>query len=221
MNKKYLPFIGVIVLAVLFVGVVFVIRKINQPAADTSLEQVDESVPDLTQDQWPTVALIPSSDGHTLDLKINNIKVPGASAVEYLLEWTANNTGTATTQGTSGTAQLSGQTSVERNDLLLGSESSGKKRFDKGVENGKLTLRFRDANGKLLGKVQTDWHMQTGTKTLTSVDKSFTYTLSSMPTNDVWFITINPFATPDPSTVVVYKSPWAIYASDGKPHAGS
>lgn len=218
--KKYLPFIAVIVLAILFVGGVFIVRKINQPAASDDGSSVDAGVPDLPQDQWPTLSLVSDADGHNLTLSIKNIKVASATSLDYVLEWTANNTGTPTTQGTSGSIQLNGQTTIQRSDLLLGSESSGKKRYDKGVENGKLTLRFRDGNGKLLGKVATDFHLQNGTNTLTSVDGSFKYTLAKAA-NDVWFVTIKPFGTPDPASVVTYSNGWAIYASDGKPHAGN
>lgn len=218
--KKYLPYIVVLVFAILFVGVVFIIRKINQPVTQDVNQTVDQAIPDLPQNELPTLALIPSVDGHSLTLKILSIKVPSAVSMDYELTWTANNTGAPSTQGTSGTVQLNGQTNVERDNLLLGSESSGKKRYDKGVEDGGLTLRFRDSNGKLLGKVTTDWHLQTGTTTLTSVDSSFKYILSK-PADGVWFITIKSFGVPDPATVVTFSSGWAIYASDGLSHAGN
>ncbi len=210
--KKYLPFIIVGVVAVLAIGGVLILHKVNLPVATDNTQQEGAAVPDLPQDQRPTVALIPSTDGHTLMLRILNIKVPSAISMDYELTWTANNTGTASTQGTSGTIQLNGQMTIERSNLLLGSESSGKKRYDKGVENGKLTLRFRDSNGKLLGKVSSDWHLQTETTTLTSVDGSFKYTLPK-PATGIWFITIMPFGTPDPASVVTFSSGWAIYAS--------
>jgi hypothetical protein len=218
--KKYLPFIVVIIIAFVVVGGIFIVKKINQPVGTEDMQQEDAAVPDLPQDQWPTVTLIPSSDGHTLLLRLNNIKVTGAKSMDYELIWTANNTGTPTNQGTSGTIQLNGQTTIEKSDLLLGSESSGKRRYDKGVENGKLTIRFRDGSGKLLGKVASDFHLQTATANLSSVDGSFKYTLKSVPTG-VWFITIKPFGTPDTNKVVVFQNGWAIYSSDGKLHTGS
>ena len=216
-TKKYLPFIGLLVLVIVFLGGVFVIRKINQPVVSNIEEE--ESVPDLTEDQWPVVALIPGSDGHTLTLKVMDIKVKDAKSMDYELLYKADNGQGLVTQGVPGSIQLNGQTTIERSDILLGSESSGKKRYDKGVENGTLTLRFRNGSGKLLGKVASDWHLQTGTTTLTSVNGEFKYVLSKAATG-VWFITIKPFGTPKTSDVVVFSNGWAIYASDGKAYPG-
>lgn len=215
--KKLLPVI-VIILIIAVVGGIFLAKKINQPATDNTTEE--EAVPDLPQSEWPIVYLIPSSDGHTLTLKVNDIKVPDAKTMDYEILYKANNGEGQITQGVPGTIKLNGQTTIERSDILLGSESSGKRRYDKGVENGQLTLRFRNSSGKLLGKVASDWHLQTGTANLSSVDGSFKYTLTSTPTG-VWFITIKPFGTPKTSDVVVYKDGWTIFASDGKPHAGN
>lgn len=216
--KKYLPFVLVIVLAILFVGGIFIIHKVNQPVAiDNS--QDDASVPELPDNEKPIAGLIPTSDGHYLTLTVDSIKVPNANSMDYDLLWKANNSGTVTPQGTSSTVQLAGQTSFKK-DLLLGSESNGKFRYDKGVETGTLTLRFRDGNGKLLGKVATDFHLQTGTTTLSSVDGSFKYTLSKSATG-VYFVTMQTFGTPDTSKVVVFQKGFAIYASDKLPHAGT
>lgn len=219
--KKYLPFILVIVVAVVFVGGVFLIRKINQPVATDNSSQNDSAVPDLPASERPITALIPSSDGHYLSLKVKGINVPGAISMDYELLYKANNGVAVTTQGVPGTVQLNGQTNVNKDSILLGSESSGKIRFDKGVETGTLTLRFRDGSGKLLGKVMTDFHLQNGTTQLSSVDGSFKYTLNVLPDSTVWFVTMQPFGTPDSSSVVVFQNGWAVYASDGLPHAGN
>ncbi len=216
--KKYFPFILVIIIAVLVVGGVFIVRKINQPVSD-NIQQEDQSIPDLPEDQRPILALVPTSDGHYLGLKIEEInKVKDISSMDYELTWKANNAGNLTTQGTSGTVKISGQSSYNK-DLLLGSESSGKFRYDQGVENGTVTLRFRNSSGKLLGKINTDFHLQTNTLNLSSVDGSFKYTLSKS-VSGVWFITMKSFGKPNSTSVVTYSNGWAIFASDGKPHEG-
>lgn len=217
-TKKYLPLIAVIILAFLFVAGVFIIRKINEPVNQNAQES-DQSVPDLPQNERPTAELIPSSDGHYLSLKVTSINVPAASSMDYELLYKANNGVAVTTEGVPGSVQLNGQTGISRDNILLGSESSGKVRYDKGVENGTLTLRFRDAGGKLLGKVSTDWHLQTGTLTLASVDGSFKYTLTTSA-DGVWFITMQTFGAPNPKDVVVFSNGWAVFASDGLPHPG-
>jgi hypothetical protein len=216
-TKKYLPFIIVIIVAILLVAGIFVVKKINQPAVDDTQQQ-DAAVPDLPEDQRPIAALVPKSDGHYLTLKVDGIKVPNANSMDYELLYKANNGTTMTTQGVPGTIALAGQTSITR-DLLLGSESSGKFRYDKDVETGTLALRFRDSNGKLLGKVMTDWHLQNETMNLSSVDGSFKYILTKSAPG-VFFVTMQSFGTPNSKNVVTYSKSYAIYASDGLPHDG-
>jgi hypothetical protein len=215
-SKKYLPFIVVIVLAVVVVGGIFIAKSRNLASNNTDDMQ---NVPDLPADQRPTLGLVPTDDGHYLNLFVDNIKVPGAESMDYELLWKATNeSGVQTTQGTSSTVQLKGQTSYT-DKLLLGSESSGKFRYDKDVSQGTLTLRFRNSTGKLLGKVATDFHLQTDTTSLASVDGSFKYNLDKSATG-VWFVTMQSFGQPKPDNLVIFSNGWAIYSSDGKPHSG-
>ncbi len=210
------PVIIILLVVILFIAGVFIIRRNN---AGTSIDQEEtQNVPDLPVEQRPIAMLIPKSDGHWLTLKVEGIKVPSAVSMDYELLYKANNGQAVTTQGVPGTVQLNGQTSISR-DLLLGSESSGKFRYDKDVENGTLTIRFRDGSGKLLGKVMTDWHLQTGATVLTSVDGSFKYTLDKAATG-VWFVTMKSFGNAVGANVVVYSNGWAIFSSDGLTHTG-
>jgi hypothetical protein len=149
-------------------------------------------------------------------MRIENLgKVQGAASIDYELLYKVTN---GTTQGVPGNIPLKGESSLER-DLLLGSESSGKFRYDAGVETGTLTLRFRNDKGKLIGKVSTDFHLQNGTVTLTSVDNKFKYVLDK-PASKVWFVTMQTFGPADKTNLVVEQAPYAIYSSDGLPHTG-
>src|SRR5260221_7557137 len=98
--KKYLPFILVVVAATVLVGGFLIVKKITQPVS-TDMSQDDGSVADFPQDQKPVAALVPTSDGHYLTLKVDGIKVPNATSMDYDLLWKANNSGTLTPQGTS------------------------------------------------------------------------------------------------------------------------
>ena len=163
--KKYLPFIllGVGILVVVLVYF-FVIKG---KSADIGEQVEDAVVAEIPQDKRPSAALIPSMDGHWLKMKIESIKLDAAT-MDYELLYKI---GDGRTQGVPGTIKLAGQTSIERN-LLLGSESSGKYRYDDGVEGGTLTLRFRDSKGKLLGRLSTDWK-------LAELGKNFTVTMNT------------------------------------------
>ncbi len=218
--KKFLPLILIGAgLIILLVAIFFIAR--GKKSGTVSPAQEEASVPDLPQAEWPVVMLIPTSnpqvkgsDGHWLDFKVQKINVTGAVSMDYELVYGTTDGGQ---QGVPGTVKLDG-TDIDR-PLLMGSESSGKYRYDAGVEQGTMTLKFRDASGKLIGKLVTDFHLQSGVTTLTSVDGKFTYELNGIA-KGVFFVTMTTFQQPDPSTYVVWQNGYGVFASDGKTHAG-
>lgn len=215
--KKYLPLILLGAGLLIIIVVVFLLIKNSKKTQGTE----EETTAEIPQSQWPVVSLAPTSDpkvpnsmGHFLDFKVEKIKIPGAATMDYELIYS---TTTGGQQGVPGTVKLDGS-DIDRL-LLLGSESSGKFRFDEGVERGTMTIRFRNSNGKLLGKLATDFHLQSGTIDLTSVDGKFAYKLDKLA-KGVFFVTMKTFAEPDASMIVVWKDGYGIFASDSKPHAG-
>lgn len=209
--KKYLPLILIGVGVLVLVGAFLFIKKSSGKAPATE----EEAVKELPIDQRPVISLIPSADGHWLDLKIDQIRVPKAETLDYELIYSTNNGGQ---QGVPGTVSISGQTSLERN-LLLGSESSGKFRYDTGVDHGTMTVRFRDGGGKLLGKIATDFHLQSETTALSSMDGKFSYSLDKVA-KGVFFVTMQTYATSSPSGVATFSNGYAVFASDGKTYSG-
>lgn len=176
--KKYLPFI-LLGIGVLVVGLTFFFINKNKSAGITEEEEVAAEIP---VDQRPYAALIPSMDGHWLKMKIEDIKVSGASSMDYELLYKVSD---GRTQGIPGTIQLNGQTSIERN-LLLGSESSGKFRYDEGVQTGTLTLKFRNDKGKLLGKLSTEWK-------LSKLGKNYVITMDTFSKGEKTFTSSSDF----------------------------
>lgn len=218
--KKYLPVIlvGIGVLIVAIAG--FIIIK-TMKTVSTSTTSQDTNIPILPQSQWPVVTITPTEDstvpnslGHFLDFQVQKINVPGAATMDYLLVYTTSDGGQ---QGAPGTVKLTGG-DVERK-LLLGSASSGKYRFDAGVSTGTMTITFRDGNGKSMGKLVTDFHLQFGDTVLTSVDGKFTYTLDKAA-KGVYFVTMPTFVQPAPTMYVAWSNGYGVFASDGKPHTG-
>ena len=151
--KKFLPLILIGSGIILLLVVVFFIAK-GMKSGTSPVSQDEASVAEIPLDQRPIVSLTPSSDGHWLDFKVQSIKVKGAASMDYELLYT---TGTGIQQGVPGTVKLDGN-DVDRN-LLLGSESSGKFRYDEGVKEGTMTIKFRDGKGKLLGKLSTTFSL--------------------------------------------------------------
>lgn len=217
--KKYLPIIaGVLIVVVVIVG--FVIKGKNKSPANTSNED-NSNVPALSEAEWPAISLTPTDNpgvsgsmGHWLDFKVEKINIPGAASMDYLLVYSTSDGGQ---QGVPGSIKLTG-TDVEKK-FLLGSESSGKFKYDAGVEQGTITITFRDQNGKMLGKLSDDFHLQTGVTELTSLDGVFKYTLDKAA-KGVYFVTMKTYLEPATSSVV-WQNGYGIFASDGKAHAGT
>ncbi|EKE12207.1 MAG: hypothetical protein ACD_13C00254G0004 [uncultured bacterium] len=216
--KKYLPIIaGVLIVAVVIVGFVIKGKSGNGEDGDEDIS----NVPVLSEDQWPAISLTPTnkpgvsgSEGHWLDFKVEKINVSGAASMDYLLVY---NTSDGGQQGVPGKVELTGG-SIERM-LLLGSESSGKFRYDAGVDQGTMTITFRNDDGKMLGKLTTDFHLQSGVTELTSIDGLFKYTLDKVAKN-VYFVTMKTYAEPEAASVI-WQNGYGVFASDGEKHPGT
>ncbi len=211
MIKKYLPWILVGAGVLVLVGAFLFVKN----SRNKTPQEEEETAKEIPVAERPAVSLLPSADGHWLKLKIEQIKVKGAASLDYELLYSLPD---GRTQGVPGTVKLDGSDVIR--DLLLGSESSGKFRYDEGVEKGTMTLRFRDSKGKLLGKLATEFHMQSNTKILTSTDGKFTYELDKIA-KGVFFVTMQTFAEPNPSSYIAWKDGYGTFASDGKAHAGT
>ena len=150
MKKLPLVLLGIGVLVVVIAGIMIAKSMSGGDSSQTMEEEA--SVPELPADQRPFTSLTPTPDGHYLTLNVKGIKVKDAASLDYELIYT---TGIGIQQGVPGTAKLDGG-DIERK-MLLGSESSGKFRYDEGVKGGTLTLRFRNSKGRLIGKLSTEF----------------------------------------------------------------
>ncbi len=210
--KKYLPlillFAGIIILVVAFVFVKGRKEKgVELPEEETALLEIPIA-------ERPVVSLTPTSDGHYLNLKVKKITFE-AFNLEYMLLYDVPG---GAQQGVPGTVPLQGFNEVEV-ELLLGTESSGKFRYDDGVENGTLTLRFRNDKGQLLVKFETDFHLQTSTDLLTSPDVVFKYELTEE--NKEFFVTMGSIGLPDVFEGEIDSGPYGIFTSSSKKVPGS
>ena len=169
--KKYLPFIVLFVGLVSLVGVILIVK--SRSSAPETVVQEETTVAEIPDNQKPYASLTPTKDGHWLKLNVEGLdRMVVAKSLDYELLYKVSD---GRTQGVPGTVTLKGDKSITR-DLLLGSESSGKFRYDVGVDKGTLTLRLRDDKGKLLGKLSTD------------------FTLSNA--SGVYLVTMDHFGTP-------------------------
>lgn len=202
--RKYWPLVLLIV-GVLVVGLVWFL--VIRGRGEKAIIEEEEMVADIPLDRRPVVALIPRVDGHWLDLIIEDIKVEAASLDYEVLYQTA----TGITQGVPGMVKLEGESKIER-EILLGSESSGKFRYDEGVKEGTLTIKFRDEKGKLVGKLVTDWSLGTGGKELTSIDGKLTF--KAQAGGDEYFVIMESFGMFGVSREDVKGGPYGVFCSD-------
>ena len=206
-KKKVLLFLVVLIVAL----PLFFFLLIRRPSVSVDVE---ENSPELPFDQRPFTQLIPSKDGHYLKMIVSNFNVPGAYSMDYELYY---DTAEGITQGVPGKVKLNGLEKIER-ELLLGSESSGKFRYDQGVDDGTLTLRFRDNNGKLIGKISGQWSLSKGGLKLSSLDGRFTYTLENK--SDNFFVVMPTFGIPESFPAQISTGPYGVFASTPGPYKG-
>ena len=105
--KKYLPFIflgvGILILVLVFV---FIRSKKSADVTDDNGTLVELAFSDR-----PFASLTPTTDGHYLNLKIEKIKVPKATSMDYELLYSLPD---GRAQGVPGTADLKNQSTFER-----------------------------------------------------------------------------------------------------------
>lgn len=210
--KKYLP------LVLLVVGIAAVILIIvavfGKKETQVDIPEEKKIVTVIPRDKRPFVSLTPTSDGHRLSLVITNILVD-ADSMDYEFLYT---TGEGRLEGSSDTINdLEGQETIER-EFLFGTESSGNYKYDEGVEEGSLSLKFR-VDGKLVGKLSTKFHLQSKEPTLTSLDEKFTYELTNNPSG--YFVTMETFGVLDDPPSEFVSGPYGIFTSSSKSQSGT
>jgi len=212
--KKLLPVILLLFGIIVAAGVFFLMKGKNTKTQDTQDVDVEDAVTEVPLDRRPIVSLTPTSDGHYLKLEIKKIVVD-AVTLDYELTYKVPD---GRTQGVPGTVKLTTKDDILK-ELLLGSESSGKFRYDEGVEVGQLVLRFRDANGKLVAKFSTDFNLVAPGKEIVSFDGNFKLTMSK-PTTKTYFVVMDTLGYPGDTKLADSSKLYGLFSSDNKRYAG-
>ncbi len=134
---------GIIVLILLIAGAMYFVSS-GKKVAPVEEEDIPK----------PTVALPTVTDSVQVDLKTKSgnqavvlsiSDIPSQTqSVEYEITYT---TAAGLPRGVLGKIQLSGENKVTRDDIVLGTCSSGKCVYDTGVKEVRLTLRFNAPGG--------------------------------------------------------------------------
>jgi len=203
--KKFLPIIlfvlGIVVLGLVYFFVIKAPKKSN-------VEEDTDTLIEVPLSDRPVVSLTPTTDGHWLNLKIDKIKISGAYSMDYELLY---NLPDGRTQGVPGSITLNGQSLIERK-LLLGSESSGKFRYDEGVKEGTITIRFRNDKGKLIARFTTKFALLSNTKEPESVDQKFSVVLEKSVKG--FMVLMETFGIPASAPSDIKSGPYGIFYSE-------
>lgn len=201
--KKFLPLILLLLGIVVVVGAYFFVIRSKKKG---DITEDETSLIEVSLSDRPITSLTPSDDGHWLTLLVEKITIDAAS-LDYELLYKLPD---GRTQGVPGSITLKGEDEIER-ELLLGSESSGKFRYDEGVEKGTLTLRFRNEKGKLIAKFSTEFALLSGISELASVDNDFTVSLNRRSSE--YFVVMETFGVPKVPTSDVASGPYGVFSS--------
>jgi len=201
--KKKLTIILIIVAVLLVVGGIFLIKAKNKNQNLSENQQEQKKTLETPLEDRPYVVLIPRADGKEFTLEISRIK--NAKTIEYELVYESQ----GLSRGVIGSVELSsGETEVSRK-LLLGTCSRDVCKYDEGVEQGNLTLRFRGTEGTR--KFETTFHLQQGGKELTSMDNNFK--LVGKFAAGTFYITMPTIGLPEKVEGKVVGGPYGIFTA--------
>lgn len=201
--KKYLPVIIIVVVALLLViGGFWFWRSRRAGEAEPGLEPEGVLI-ETTLEERPFITLTPSSDGHWLTIDVTRIQ--NADSLEYELLY---NTESGATQGSINSVELKGETTYSKR-ILLGSESSGRYKYDEGVTQGTVTVRLRGGPGTR--KFVTEFHLQQGDDELTSIDGNFTIT--GTLSQAIFYVTMPTVGLPGEFEGEIITGPYGAFSS--------
>jgi len=137
--KKITLIIIPVIIIITFLSFFFLTR--NKKVVDTPIKTTQKSKQiELADNEKPYISLIPRSDGHELNLKVENIPLKFSNA-EYELIYTAEDEGLKIEKGIGGSVEI--EKNYFERKLLLGTESCTngcKYKYDEGITGGVLTL---------------------------------------------------------------------------------
>ena len=202
--RKYL-IISIFGLIILVLVVGFLIWRRKPPVESKSIPEPEGVIIETPLEERPFVSLTPRADGKEFTLEIERIR--NAETIEYELVYLSK----GFSRGVIGSIDLDGETSVSRK-LLLGTCSRGVCKYDEGVENGTLTLRFRESEG--VRKFMAGFHLQQGGEELTSIDGNFK--LEGQFSPDLFYLIMSTIGLPQAIEGRVVGQPYGVFTSGSK-----
>ncbi len=166
--QKTTFFLIIFLVLFIFIGF-FIYQKLA-----VSKEQVAEEVDISFDPEGPYALLIPRRDGNALILNLK--RTSSYDKISYELAYTAE----GIDRGVMGEVKTDEKKGEYEQEILFGTCSKNVCKYDKGVENGTLTLHIR--RGKEAFRLISQWHLQRpdiALGVLASGDEHFNYKISA------------------------------------------
>lgn len=214
--KKYLKFIipGVIVLAII-AWIYWPAKNKKEEIVQTSTRKV-EQINKLAIKDRPYVVLTPRADGKEVTLIID--KVTNATNAEYELEYTAG----SMIQGVFGELDFATEGLPLSKDLLFGSCSKGKCRYDENVSGGSLTIRFEGGDEPYTLKSDFNLQMMADREgVFTSKDIKASLDVGTSLSSSTYVVVQNTMGLPGAIKEEVIAGPYAFIATNSTPLKGA
>lgn len=188
--------------------------KKNFPSSPQTLTPIPTKSIEGSVLEKPFVSLVPTPDGHWVNLEVKNIK-PGTKSVDYELIYFAGDIGNKIERGVTGLIELKGETSFARK-ILFGSESCTvvcKYKYDENVSEGVLTLKLRSDSGT--EKFESAFRLQKGQEGkdgFTTGDGNFKFVSEKLLAKS-YFLTISTIGLPEKISKKALSIPYGIFPS--------
>ncbi len=201
MKKNLTIILVLIAILAIVIGTFLVIRGRNRNKI------VDEETQEPTTLETPFVdrpfvALIPRADGKEFTMEISRIK--NVKSIEYEMVYLSQ----GLSRGVIGSIETNGESEVSRK-LLLGTCSKDVCKYDEGVDQGTLTLRFRGTDG--VRKFISDFRLQQGVQELSSIDSKLKLT-GKFPAT-AYYLTMSTIGLPEEITNTVVGQPYGVFTA--------
>lgn len=156
MNKKTLYILIAVVVAGIVGGGVFFVASNNSQKEEVVTEDSEENVVQTMSPEEIGLEIEVSDDAHYVTIVVN--KATGIKHLEWEVSYDADippaeriggDFEDKVTQSFGGEADLSGDSTFESKPKELGTCSSGRCRFDTGIENLKIVLKVTKEDGKI------------------------------------------------------------------------
>lgn len=204
--KRIFSIAGLVVFVVVIAYFVFSLtnKKTIIKEDGAGKEDVLDTLKELTLSEKPYFTISPGPSCE-YTLSISNIK-NNPSKIEYELVY-KNEDGV--TQGASGTITPNTATTGTKK-ILFGTESSGHRKCDKGVEGGSITIRYRNDEGKLTSKLSGQFAVFEGGKELVMSDK---FSLILAVKSKEKFVISDTFGVPETIETNLVSGPVGVFTS--------